>query len=146
MFKRILVPIDGSETSRRALFTALKVAADSGGKGRLMHDLDELALLSGSEGMRMLELARSQGGKLLADSAAIATKAGVACDTRLVEAPGERLGEVVAEEAREWDADLIVAGTSGRRGLSRMVLGSGAEQIIRLAPVPVLTVRDAEAA
>ena len=40
--------------------------------------------------------------------------------------------------------DLIVVGTHGRRGLGRFFMGSGAEQIIRLAPVPVLVVRSAE--
>lgn len=43
--------------------------------------------------------------------------------------------------AREWQADLIVVGTHGRRGIGRALLGSGAEQIIRQAPVPVLVVR-----
>ena len=48
---------------------------------------------------------------------------------------------MVADEARNWKADLIVIGAHGRRGLDRLVLGSGAEQVTRTAPVPVLTVR-----
>jgi nucleotide-binding universal stress UspA family protein len=51
------------------------------------------------------------------------------------------LPEVVADEARRWQADLIVVGTHGRRGVGRMLLGSGAEQVIRMAPVPVLVIR-----
>jgi nucleotide-binding universal stress UspA family protein len=47
----------------------------------------------------------------------------------------------VAEAARQWKADLVVVGTHGRRGVGRMLLGSGAEQVIRLAPVPVLVIR-----
>ena len=46
----------------------------------------------------------------------------------------------VVEEAVEWKADLIVIGTHGRRGASRLLLGSDAEQIVRCAPVPVLLV------
>ena len=62
--------------------------------------------------------------------------------TRLLDDPDDRrLGEVVADEARQWPADLIVVGTHGRRGVARALLGSGAEQVIRLAPVPVLAVR-----
>jgi nucleotide-binding universal stress UspA family protein len=68
----------------------------------------------------------------------------VPADTRLVESRGPRLGDAVAAEAREWEADLVVVATHGRRGLGRVLLGSGAEQVIRQAPVPVLVVRDPE--
>ena len=51
----------------------------------------------------------------------------------------------MAEQARQWPADLIVIGTHGRRGVGRMLLGSDAEQIVRTAPVPVLLVRALEA-
>jgi nucleotide-binding universal stress UspA family protein len=47
----------------------------------------------------------------------------------------------VAEHARISQADLIVVGSHGRRGVGRVLLGSDAEQIIRQAPVPVLVVR-----
>ena len=77
----------------------------------------------------------------LADSLAIAKAAGVAAQTKLLDAPGKRLGDSVAEAARAWEADLIVVGTHGRRGIGRVLLGSGAEQIIRLSPVPVLVIR-----
>ena len=53
---------------------------------------------------------------------------------------------MVADEARRWNADLIVVGTHGRRGVGRMLLGSGAEQVIRMAPVPVLVIRSEGAA
>jgi len=65
-------------------------------------------------------------------------------DSLLAEIPGIRLGETVAIQAREWKADLIVVGTHGRKGLGRVLLGSGAEQVIRTAPVPVLVVRGGE--
>jgi len=79
-------------------------------------------------------------------AAAICQAAGVSVDRRLVEAPGRRLGDVVADEANGWEADLVVIGTHGRRGLQRLLLGSGAEQVLRLAPVPVLVVRDTTSA
>ena len=72
---------------------------------------------------------------------AFAVNATAAGDTRLADAPSQRLGRMVADEARGWEADLIVVGTHGRRGLGRVLLGSGAEQIIRDAPVPVLVIR-----
>ena len=76
---------------------------------------------------------------------AAAQSAGVPCERVLIDAAGVRLGESAAAEARQWEADLIVVGTHGRRGIGRVLLGSGAEQVIRMAPVPVLVIRGNEA-
>ena len=142
MYKRILVPVDGSETSNRAVVAALQMARENGGRIRLVHALDELAYLSGYEySADLLKAARDQGSRVLEDAQVMAKSAGVPADGKLVETAGRRLGELVAEEARNWEADLVVVGTHGRRGMSRILLGSGAEQVLRLAPVPVLAVR-----
>lgn len=142
MYKRILVPVDGSETSSKALVAGLQLARESGGRVRLVHVLDQLAYLSGYEfSTDVLGVARDFGKKLLDDALAMAQAAGVPGDTKLMEVPGGRLGELVAEEARAWEADLVVVGTHGRHGIGRVLLGSGAEQVLRLAPVPVLAVR-----
>ncbi|HET8747846.1 MAG TPA: universal stress protein [Ramlibacter sp.] len=143
MYKRILVPVDGSETSSRAVVAALQMARETGGRVRLLHALDELAYLSGYEySADLLKAARDQGARVLEDAQAMARSADVPTDGKLVETAGRRLGELVAEEVRNWEADLVVVGTHGRRGMSRLLLGSGAEQVLRLAPVPVLAVRD----
>jgi nucleotide-binding universal stress UspA family protein len=143
MYKRILVPVDGSETSNKALAAALELARDGGGRVRLLHELDELAYLTGYEySVELLQVARDYAQKLLDDGLATAKAAGVPADSKLLDVPGGRLGELVAEEARAWEADLVVVGTHGRRGVGRMLLGSGAEQVLRLAPVPVLAVRN----
>lgn len=142
MFKRILVPVDGSETATKALTTALRIAQGSGGRVRLVHSLDELAYLWGYEyAGNVITLAREQADKVLDTCAGLAETAGVTAERQLVEDPGVRLGDVVASEARQWEADLIVVGTHGRRGIGRVLLGSGAEQIVRSAPVPVLVIR-----
>ncbi|MGZ5180706.1 MAG: universal stress protein [Ramlibacter sp.] len=144
LYKRILVPVDGSEASNRALDAALQLARDSGGLVRAMHDLNELAYITPYEDSAMTaESARGLAQQVLQGALAACEKAGVPADSRLVEAPGRRLGDTVAAEATDWQADLVVIGTHGRRGLQRLLLGSGAEQIIRLAPVPVLVVREA---
>lgn len=52
-----------------------------------------------------------------------------------------RVCDLVTAEAKTWPADLIVLGTHGRRGAGRMLLGSDAEQTLRMSPVPVLLVR-----
>lgn len=142
MYKRILVPLDGSETSNKALVTALQLARDAGGRVRVLHAVDELAYLSGYEySGDVIQIARENATKVLSNGIAMAQAAGVPAEQQLIDAPGVRLGDSVASDARQWEADLIVLGTHGRRGLGRVLLGSGAEQIIRLAPVPVLVIR-----
>lgn len=149
MYKRILVPVDGSETSNKALVTALQLAKDAGGRVRLIHVVEELAYLSGYEQFGgysddLFKVMRETGTKVLDDGLAIAQAAGVEADEMLFDDFGGRLAEVVADAAKQWNADLIVVGTHGRRGVGRVLLGSGAEQIIRLAPVPILVVRSSE--
>ena len=145
MFKRILVPVDGSPTSTKALVAALQLARESGGRVRLLHAFDELAYLTGYEySADLIRQTRGYAEKVLKDGLEVAASAGVPADSRLADVPGQRLGDVVSDEARKFEADLIVVGTHGRRGIGRVLLGSGAEQVIRLAPVPVLTIRGDE--
>lgn len=147
MFKRILVPVDGSGTSNRALAVALQLAREWGSNVRLVHALDEFAYFSAYEySSELLRVAREQAEKVLQDGLEAAKSSGVPADSRLMDAPGQRLGDLVADAARGWEADLVVVGTHGRRGLGRVLLGSGAEQVIRNAPVPVLTVRGGDEA
>lgn len=145
MYKRILVPLDGSETSNKALVAALQLARLGGGQVRLIHVIEELAYLSGFDQYGgysgdLIRVMRENGEKILNDGMAIAQSAGVEADNMLYD-NFERVGDVVCDAAKRWNADLIVVGTHGRRGIGRVLMGSGAEQIIRLAPVPVLVIR-----
>jgi nucleotide-binding universal stress UspA family protein len=141
-YRRILVAVDGSEASRQALAAALQLAKDAGGRVCVLHDISDLQyLVPYADPGALLEAARSGGEQVLRDALALCESAGVPADTRLVDAPGRPLGEAVADEARAWKADLVVLGSHGRRGLQRLLLGSGAEQILRLSPVPTLVVR-----
>ena len=151
MYRRIMVAVDGSATSNKALVAATEMANYSGGRAelRLVHVLDEMAYFTGfdpygGQSGELIKIMRETGEKILAESLAIVQTAGVEADTLLIDEFGERLGETVAAEALSWKADLIVVGTHGRRRVGRMFLGSGAEQIIRLAPVPVLVIRTPE--
>ena len=151
MYKRILVTVDGSATSNKALVAALEMASYSGGRSviRLIHVLDELVYLPGLDPHAgqfgsAIRVMREAAEKVLADGLAIVQSAGVQGDTVLVDRLGAHLAETVAAQAKDWNASLLVVGTHGRRGVGRMLMGSGAEQIIRLAPCPVLVVRSAE--
>lgn len=139
-YHRILVAVDGSRTSDKALAAALEIARDCDARVRLVHAIDELAYLSEYSG-DIFAMVREQAWRILDAAAKVATDSQVPAETRLIDNPGQRLGDAIAREAADWGADLIVIGTHGRHGLQRALLGSGAEQIIRLAPVPVLVVR-----
>jgi nucleotide-binding universal stress UspA family protein len=146
MYKRILVPVDGSQTSNRALVAALQMARDGGGSIRLIHVIEELAQVIaydpyGAYPGDLSKVMRENGQQILTKALDITRSAGISADQRLVEAAGQRLAEAVNKEAAAYGADLIVLGTHGRRGIGRVLLGSGAEQIIRSAQVPVLVIR-----
>ena len=146
MYKRILVPVDGSACSNKALVCAQQLARDFGSQVRLVHLMEELNSVTGYdyyEGYsgELITMMREAGTKVLDDAVAIAHCAGIEAQSTLVETFGERLGEIIAHEAGAWKADLVVAGSHGRRGLGRLLTGSGAEQIVRLSSVPVMVVR-----
>ena len=147
MYKRILVPVDGSPTSIRGLDEAIGLAKLGGGSVRLVHVLDRVVFPGGETyTVDVFGLLREAGERILQKMKAHAAAAGIDASTFLSEVLPGRVCDVVVEQAKEFGADLIVLGTHGRRGVSRLLVGSDAEQIVRVAPVPVLLVREASAA
>lgn len=150
-YHQILVPVDGSHTSEKALDEAIRLAELSGARLRLVHVVDELSYVNGFESAmnyvnEIIPVMREAGEKLLAHDRKKAEDKGVSADCVLVmDGPG-RIFDHVNEQARLAKADLIVVGSHGRRGIGRVLLGSDAEQIVRHAPVPVLVVRADDAA
>ncbi len=144
MYQRILVPVDGSATAKRALQEAVKV---SGGKAllRLVYVAEEYYALDATsytliDYFALLEAARQTGERILAQAAEEVHRSGMTAETTLLEASGERISKVIEGEANHWKADLIVIGTNGRSGINRMLMGSVAEEVVRGASVPVLMV------
>ncbi len=146
MYQRVLVPVDGSPTSRKGLAEAIRLALLTGGRLRLVHVVNELFLATGYELYTgdLMGVLKEGGEKILSEAKDVVMAAGVGVDTVCRETFGGRLCDIVVEEATQWHADLIVIGTHGRRGVGRMLIGSDAEQILRMAPVPVLLVRGSE--
>lgn len=142
MYKRILVPVDGSPTSNQGLDEAIKLAKLTGASLRLIHVVNELAFATGFEIYTgdIIGMLKEAGEQILAAAKARAKGGGIEAETFLSENFGSRVCDVVVDEAKRCDAELIVIGSHGRRGIGRLVIGSDAEQIVRLAPVPVLLV------
>jgi len=146
MYQRILVPIDGSPTSDHGLDEAIALARLTGASIRLLHVLDDLVFTTGFESGAtyagtVLPRLRQRSERILAAGRQRVSAATVAVDTLTIECFAKRPCDVIVEQATQWPADLIVIGTHGRRGVTRMMLGSDAEQVARMAPVPVLLVR-----
>ncbi len=150
MYQRILVPVDGSSSSGHGLSEAIGVAKLTGGSIRLVHVIDEPFVALGFGGVALaagdiFEVVREGARRVLADATEAVKLAGVPVDDRLLDSFDGRVCDLVVKAAQDWPADLIVIGTHGRRGVDRLLLGSDAEQILRLSPVPVLLVRSPEA-
>ncbi len=146
MFKKILVPIDGSPASNLGLNEAIKLAKDQGAKLRLFHLVDEYVAVSSMDGVTvdtgdLLDALRQTGKKIVAKAEAQARRHGLTPEAVMLESFGGRAADFIVQQAKKWGADLIVLGTHGRRGVKRLVMGSDAEQVIRTTPVPVLLVR-----
>jgi nucleotide-binding universal stress UspA family protein len=146
MYQRILVPVDGSVASRRGLQEATKLAKHSGGRILLLHVVDDMSMLiSGADftglSADVFAALREAGEKILAEAKSEVERAGVEVEARLFENIDLPLWQRIAAVVREWQAELIIMGTHGRRGVRRVVLGSDAEQVVRTATVPVLLVR-----
>ena len=140
-FRKILVPTDFTETSERALDWAFTLAERLGSAVTIMHSYE--TPMAGFPDGAMLPATDFTGW--LAD----ASKKGL--DAVLVRRTGGKVQvdgllrqgvawEEINRVADEINADLIVIGTHGRRGLARALLGSVAENVVRTATRPVLTI------
>ncbi len=149
MYTKILVPVDGSETSLLGLQHAILLAKDQKAALRLLHVVHDYLVAEGRHGLaksaELLKELREYGQQILADAAASARKQGVETQTEIVETPMGPVGAAIAEHAEQWPADLIVIGTHGRRGIRRLVMGSDAEYVVRTTRVPVLLIRGTKA-
>jgi len=143
MYKRILVPIDGSATSMRGLDEAIKLAKLSDGSIHLVHALDQFVFVGTGETYTVDVFGRQKeaGERILGQGKERVASGGVPVTTFLSEPLPGRVCDVVVDQARASGADLIVIGTHGRRGIGRLLMGSDAEQVLRIAPVPVLLIR-----
>ncbi len=144
MYQRILVPIDASAISMRGLDEAIALARLTGGRLRLLHVVNDVKYPTGPSAVHNVDLVplmRETGEGVLTEGKDRATRANLEVETLRCVAMTTRVSDLVVQDVRDWDADLIVMGTHGRRGLGRLFVGSDAERVLRISPVPVLLVR-----
>jgi nucleotide-binding universal stress UspA family protein len=145
MFRRILVPVDGSDAGRQGLTEALRLAPPWGSTLRLLHVMCVRPYASDMANVADLEAHRrsvkERADHLLDDAAAIVRKAGMTVETAVREVAQGAPASAIVEEAAGRDCDLVVMGTHGRGGLARTLAASNAEEVVRKSVVPVLVVR-----
>jgi universal stress protein A len=140
---RILVPLDFSEQSTRALAYAKMLAGAFSASLELMHIVPNPYISDGSGLSTALPqsfLDNFEQDARARLEAALTPAERTSFSVQHVVRSGDPRLEIV-EHARLAPVDLIVMGTHGRTGVSHLLLGSVAEQVIRTAPCPVVTVR-----
>jgi nucleotide-binding universal stress UspA family protein len=150
MYRRILLALDGSECSRRALDEAIAIARIAGSvveavsvvaQGMEFVDID-----SGFVDDYERETASYKDASAALEEAGMRFRnEGVTANIRMIDSCGAEVPDVIALAAEEGNVDLIVMGTHGRRGLKRLLLGSVAEAVVRIASAPVMLVRAPDA-
>jgi universal stress protein A len=142
-FKRMLVPVDYSEPSRRALELALTLDDDAEinvihAWDRPSYITDQVVTQKDGSHRPLTELIRENAEREMSEFlASVQIPPGRQVAHQLVS--GEPVTTILAEAAKPG-YDLIVVGTHGRTGMTRLLLGSVTEKLLRLSPIPVLSV------
>ncbi|MBM3897478.1 MAG: universal stress protein [Thaumarchaeota archaeon] len=142
IFRKILVPIDGSNDSARALGVACKLAKDQKSLVTALYVVQKPGVpdpLDISTTGEILEAMEKYGREVLTTAKIDAERMDVKIDTNVIS--GYTVANTVVEYAKEGGYDLIVMGTRGRSGLKRVLLGSVAFGVITYANCAVLVVR-----
>ncbi len=138
MFEDILFPTDGSDGAARAFEHALDVAAAHGATVHVLNvadtTRDSLVRIEG----QIVDALVEEGEALVEEVAALADDRNVPTETAVLQGEPYR---AIVDYADDRGIDLVVMPTHGRRGLSRLLLGSTTERVVRRSNVPVLTLR-----
>jgi len=145
MFKHILVALDGSSASEKAIEKGLQLAQVTGARVLALTatEIWSAMAVSGPDGRKRIEkfeLAQERAAKaILAAFEARAKVMGVA--PVLLHVPDQDAARAITNAAEKEGCDLIVMGSHGRRGLDRLLLGSQAQRVLTDARCPVLICR-----
>jgi nucleotide-binding universal stress UspA family protein len=140
MYKKILIPTDGSDAAEMAVKHGIGLAKAVGAKVYGLYVIDTSTFIGvPTEAVweNMKGLLEEEGGKTLSEMEKIAKDSGVEHEMILNE--GSPYKNII-QTAEEKDVDLIMMGTAGRVGLDRFLLGSVAEKVVRTAPCSVTVV------
>lgn len=138
--KRILVGVDGSDNSARALELALTIASKFEAELLLAYAVPPVPIMGEPTMVNLSEIQRQQeeyGKRLLQEQTALATQRGGKATGRLLIGPA---AESLADLAQEEHVDMTVVGSRGRNAVARLLLGSVSTRLIQLCKSPILVV------
>jgi nucleotide-binding universal stress UspA family protein len=144
MFKRILVPTDGSDITAKAVDTAVALAKSVGAQLYTISVKEPFPYSAISEmqptpPQEFFDAQDRIANVRLKSVRDIAERAGLSCQTHLVEALHP--WEAIIEHATKNECDLLVMASHGRRGVSALLLGSETQKVLTHSKIPVLVVR-----
>jgi nucleotide-binding universal stress UspA family protein len=146
MYQHILISTDGSEIAQKGVDHGLALAKALGAKVTIIMVSESLFKFVGGESglsatayLEYTEYQRDAAVKVLASGSEAAERAGIEADTVLLE--NNLPAEAIVQTAKARNCDLIAMSSHGRRGLSRLILGSVTSEVLANSPVPVLVVR-----
>jgi nucleotide-binding universal stress UspA family protein len=143
MFKRIVVPIDGSASAEKAFDVAMRLAKSEGAQLAVCSVVDPITVASvspmGASADILIADMEQEAQREVDGAVATARREGIDASGTVLN--GVAYNEILSYTKRQ-NADAIVMGTHGRGGLQRLFLGSVAESVLREAPCPVIVVRD----
>lgn len=145
LYRRILLPTDGSEASQRAILAGVDFAREIGADVVGLTATPTFRVLSTDPDMigdtteQYAGASRERGRRLLDDVEAAAREAGVAC--QLEQTVSDEPWQAIIDTARRFGCDLIVMASHGRRGLSGLLLGSETQKVLVHSAIPVLVHR-----
>ncbi|MFC7137903.1 universal stress protein [Halobaculum litoreum] len=138
MYDRILFPFDGSDGARAVLDHAADLAAATDATVQVLYVADTARDSVTTVGSEVVDALEREGAGVVAEAETALERLGVDAETAVVQ--GDPAG-TIADYAERYASDLVVMPSQAREGASRLLLGSVTEKVIRLSPVPVLTVR-----
>jgi nucleotide-binding universal stress UspA family protein len=139
MFKKVMWATDGSEAADLAMPLARTLAAEGGGELLIMH-CEELTM-PGKAGGRFPRYANEDElREKIERQARELSSDGVQASLQMARTSVGGAGHVIADVARERQADVIVVGTRGHTALGGLLLGSVTQRLLHIAPCPVLAV------
>ena len=145
MFKKILLPVDGSSTSNQAIEKTIAMAEAFKSEVTLVSVIDDYAFTGVGVDFaygqtEYLQAATAEANATLDAAKQLFEARGIAVATTLVE--GHAVYRGILDTAQSTGADLIIMGSHGRQGLKKLVLGSVAAQVLSHAHLPVMIVRE----
>lgn len=147
MYKKILLPTDGSDYANKAAEHAIWIASLNGAELVVLNVIETSSLVGlPAEDLivRIKEMLKEEGRKSLEKISQIYTETKIGeCqkDVKLTAMTEEGSpADLILKKIKEENIELVVMGTSGKHGLDRFLLGSVTENVVRSAPCPVLVV------